>query len=547
MAFQNLDVTNDSYHLYLDNQTSEMELDEDSHSTASEFEVLIEPQLDLGPLLFLKSTEGEVAVQNWHIDSMPLTVSRLEKCYVTLIMDKTIAHANMTYGAANVLKFNNLRKSIALTDHHCKNPEELVNFFNLVFEQKINQYVIGSYLKLFLDTDVWDFTSDGLMNLEDTKIINRYLDIGMECRNILHHYLCELSNVESEINFQEPTRNDNISKNKEDELLKESKVFKERSTRKQHRTTTVPLDKYQTIDLSKENPSRTEQAKKIKSTVLTWLSSLRISIVDGKVEEAHTEQVKQIIESNKRMVELGLKIKSLISLERDRIDGRTKKKSGLFLQDLLSAKLDVSGTRITFDLNPKQFLHSESKIAVFLPEIFSYALGASANVVIGPIGHEMKLSQKPRLTNNILSPSQQLFSPLRCMPTQVRKNHIEFFFTLDSFSSHYVDRLTTDLLLTFQIHLATDLAAAKGRDFWLNQTRFADYQVIYTYSVDEQMLRSASIVTSQCDGEFVRLKQINRVLDLIRFCVLDQNFKKIHFPQRAFNRIALKIRPMPLA
>ena len=91
------------------------------------------------------------------------------------------------------------------------------------------------------------------------------------------------------------------------------------------------------------------------------------------------------------------------------------------------------------------------------------------------------------------------------------------------------------------------MASAKGRDFWLNQTRFADYQVIYTYTVDEQMLRSASIVNSQCDGEFVRLKQINRVLELIRFTVLDQNFKKVHFPQRAFNRIALKIRPMPLA
>ena len=441
MAFQNLDVTNDSYHLYLDNLQSEMELNEESHSTASEFDVLIEPRLDLGPLLFLKSTEGEVAVQNWHIDSIPLTVSRLEKCYVTLIMNETIAHANMTYGSANVVKFNNAKKSIALTDHHCKNPEELVNFFNLVFEQKINQYVIGSYLKLFLDTDVWDFTSDGLMNLEDTKIANRYLDIGMECRNIFHHYLCEIANVESEIKFQAPTRNDQISENKEDELLKDSKVFKEKSTRKQHRTTTVPLDKYQTIDLTKENAKRTEQTNKIKRTISTWLGSLKISLVDGKVIEAtQVEQVKQLIESNKRMVELGLKIKSLISLERDRIDGRTKKKSELFLQDLLTAKLDVSGTRITFDLNPKQFLHSESQIAVFLPEIFSYALGASDNVVIGPVGHDMTLSQKPRLTNNVVSPSQQLFSAMRCMPTQVRR----ITGILDSFFCQYVDRSVSD-------------------------------------------------------------------------------------------------------
>ena len=419
MAFQNLDVTNDSYHLYLDNHQSEMELSEDSHSTASEFDVLIEPQLDLGSLLFLKSTEGEVSLQSWHIDSIPLTVSRLEQCYVTLIMNETIAHANMTYGSANVLKFNRSRKSIALTDHHCRNPEELVNFFNLVFEQKLNQFVIGSYLKLFLDTDIWDFSSDGLMTLDDTKIVNRYLEIGMECRKVLHTYLCGLSNIESEINFQAPTKNDSMSKNKEDELLQESKVFKDRTARKKHRTTTVPLDKYQTIDLTKENANRTTQANAIKETILTWLGSLRISIVDGKIADSSKEQVKQIIESNKRMIELGLKIKSLISHESHRIDGRTKRKSDLFLQDILTAKLDISGTRITFDLNPKQFLHSESKIAIFLPEIFSYALGASDNVVIGPIGHDMVLSQKPRLTNNVISPSQQLFSPLRCMPTQV--------------------------------------------------------------------------------------------------------------------------------
>ena len=241
----------------------------------------------------------------------------------------------------------------------------------------------------------------------------------MECRKVLHTYLCELSNIESEINFQAPTKNDSMSKNKEDELLQESKVFKDRTARKKHRTTTVPLDKYQTIDLTKENANRTTQANAIKETILTWLGSLRISIVDGKIADSSKEQVKQIIESNKRMIELGLKIKSLISHESHRIDGRTKRKSDLFLQDILTAKLDISGTRITFDLNPKQFLHSESKIAIFLPEIFSYALGASDNVVIGPIGHDMVLSQKPRLTNNVISPSQQLFSPLRCMPTQV--------------------------------------------------------------------------------------------------------------------------------
>ena len=53
-------------------------------------------------------------------------------------------------------------------------------------------------------------------------------------------------------------------------------------------------------------------------------------------------------------------------------------------------------------------------------------------------------------------------------------------------------------------------------------------------------------MATQYDGDYIRLKQMNKILELMHFVTLNQDFKPILFPQKTYNRIALKIRPMAL-
>ena len=192
MAFNNLDVTNDCYLLYVDNKEKENELTENVHSSAGEFNVLIEPQLDLASMLFLKSTEGEISLQNWHIDGLPLSASRLEQCFVQVQIDDQVTFANWVYTCASQKEFNEVMHPLPMTDHHCRSPSEVIDYFNSVMANKVNQLIIGSYLRAFLDADIWKFRTDGIMTLDDIKLASRYLDIGFECRRILHKHLCKM-------------------------------------------------------------------------------------------------------------------------------------------------------------------------------------------------------------------------------------------------------------------------------------------------------------------------------------------------------------------
>ena len=100
--------------------------------------------------------------------------------------------------------------------------------------------------------------------------------------------------------------------------------------------------------------------------------------------------------------------------------------------------------------------------------------------------------------------------------------------------------------MNIQIHLATNVAAARSRDLWLRDSKYSDFQILFTYTVDEGMLKSGSIMATQYDGDYIRLKQMNKILELMHFVTLNQDFKPILFPQKTYNRITLKIRPMAL-
>ena len=67
------------YHLHMDNRSSEDAGNDEEDSTASNFEVILQPTVDISNLLFLKSTEAEIGLSELTIDNTCLTFKRSEK------------------------------------------------------------------------------------------------------------------------------------------------------------------------------------------------------------------------------------------------------------------------------------------------------------------------------------------------------------------------------------------------------------------------------------------------------------------------------------
>ena len=65
--------TSDRFTLLLNNSAVEHGLADSQQSSAHNFEALLEPPLDLANLIYLKSKEAEVRLENLHISSLPLT------------------------------------------------------------------------------------------------------------------------------------------------------------------------------------------------------------------------------------------------------------------------------------------------------------------------------------------------------------------------------------------------------------------------------------------------------------------------------------------
>ena len=60
MAYDHLNHGIDKYELFVDNQTQEDELSDSDISTASDFNISLNPQLDLSSLLLFRSVQAEI-------------------------------------------------------------------------------------------------------------------------------------------------------------------------------------------------------------------------------------------------------------------------------------------------------------------------------------------------------------------------------------------------------------------------------------------------------------------------------------------------------
>ena len=107
--YHHLSTNINNYTLFLDNSESENALEEGDISSASDFSITLNPALDLSPLLYLKSTEGELCIRELFIDNLPICFTESETIDVTVNVPPSSVVFNMQF---NVHKTNNLNNRL---------------------------------------------------------------------------------------------------------------------------------------------------------------------------------------------------------------------------------------------------------------------------------------------------------------------------------------------------------------------------------------------------------------------------------------------------
>ena len=85
------------FKLFISNERIEQELDENEPSSASYFEAIVNPSLDLSFLSFLRSNDVELSLDNFTISSAALTFKCNEKIQVYLDIPEFLCDGNWCY------------------------------------------------------------------------------------------------------------------------------------------------------------------------------------------------------------------------------------------------------------------------------------------------------------------------------------------------------------------------------------------------------------------------------------------------------------------
>ena len=519
-----LDQTTESYSILLDNSVTEDKLNENEDSSASQFEVTLEPQLNLSPLLYMKSILAETMLDKLEISSLPLTFTRTETIKINVEIPSHFTLCNMRLSKEDLDAANQTPLSLQLEDYICKEPNDAVSFFNETIRHRINFFLISRYLNVAFDGDYLDVNSRTNFELNEIKLLIRWIDLCIWTRRVFHEKLCSYAGItDDDISDSIIFSNSSplITSREESEIIAESSCIIAKDDRNNPRKPTL-FDFEHFYGLNVANESANTELNKaklndIKTTVetqtLSWLDDIGFPSNPQDLEASDIEDIRSYLKKNKDLIDLVSQSRVLLILERQKHKGK-RKNASIFQEEMCIADLDKNQHKFKFILNPQKFLAKNTLITIHLPTQMSYALGSAlhTNISIGPLSTDTMTKNVPRLSNNIVSNHQSLPFGVRNLPTI--------------------------------IYIMTDIVSGKRRDSWQVNSIFQNFHVIFNHIFDETAITSRAITSIASSDDYYKLKDSNRLLETLSFAVVDQNFKKLHFSLKTYCRISLKVRPV---
>ena len=438
MAFSsNLYSKYNSFEVFISNHEIENKLtDNEPHSSASHFENIL--NLDLIPLIFLKSTNAKIALQQLSIDSLALCYLSTENIKITVTTPTNINECNHIITTNNISNWNNQSLLITFSDFSATNNQECINHINSMLEDNLTSYLIFRLSLNFFDMNVFkdnifeNTSADNKVTLskDDLEILLHYVNLTLYTRRQLTAVLEGQPKIEeSKLTANFTSQKSLFNQELEEAILSKSLYLLNQKERNKmlenHIFTTLNIDQFYNIDLTKENLPRKALDVKITTSIHDYIGNILEWDLDQPTDTDQTN-ITSYKTSNNNLIKQGLTLQHLILLQRQKQTGNFD--ANIFHTDLLTLKLDHTGSKTRFIIANKSFLPNDDTTIEFIfgPKA-TYTLGGlqtselDQNLRLGPLSHKNNCSTqtktKPQLTNHILAENQRLHGPIRYKAT----------------------------------------------------------------------------------------------------------------------------------
>lgn len=523
---QTLGYSTQSYQLYLNNRDVENKTSDGQSSSASDFENLILPELEISNLIFMKATEAEVSLNDLTIDNICLTFCQTEKIECTVKINTDHNSLNHIQNNRRIATSCQTPMEITMSDFRATTNEEGISYLNSILKQNVNHLIVQKYLMNFLDWDIFssnfltEIGLNGHKNVSITrpeyKIIRRYADVAQWVRKLLNSLL--ISKMTGDI----PKVNVNVAPHTYSNFLQDKATVDTIHANSQNlrgpaiinsSKKLIDFVKFQDKNLENANndPTVTLLANNIGKALDQWLLDTGIGFSEEELQEYYRELQK----SNFNAIKQGLVAMRILAQEKRRAA------INLFNQDFLTIKIDDTKQKVKFQINKTFLADDDTELTIIFPEHASYVLGVNkgadknpSKITIGPIKYNQIMPNPlPLLTNHFLSESQRAHSCLRFQPKM--------------------------------INVTSDLITTGTRNHWLQHSSDIDCNnVLATIFIDQEMKDAGFIYKNPNENRFFKLQSSKMILDKFRIQIRDENMQKCIFSRHCFVTFALTIRPL---
>ena len=524
-SFAQLSASVGHYELYLSNKEIEDGLHESELSSASDWQAVLEPSVDIANLLYGKSDIAQAKVKQISISSLPLCFSKAEAIKVFITLPPLFGKCNQYFNSENVETFNNEPYVLQLEDVISSSATDVVNMLDEKLSLPVIHFLLRSTLKIILDIQIFNANTFHKLSLNDVRLIQAYLDGCLFSRNIIHNYLCALIDVTDDdikprvtSNFTNPKF---MSKATEEKWIGESTTIlpTEERIRALYLENAINLDHFHDVNLKQAYDQEDGPKNRINTETARWLQDM--SVLEREDEDNPLSPLtdnsltylRDLIAANKHLIEQAIKTKEILSILEKHIKLTTVVKSQY---ELIRLGLNPNTKKLKVTLNPKPFfLDNGVSFTVTFASNCSHVLGAdasSSNITLGPYSyHSLETKPATSISNNIQHPSQSLAFPVRPVPRVIL--------------------------------LVSNLCNTLKRDQWLRESYYADYQILSSIVIDEACIDSQLIFLSGADENGHRLNSAKTLLSRFHLCLLDDRFHKITFQKKTYMSLQIDITP----
>ena len=524
MAYSHLSMETESYQIFLSNVENEKNLINPNISSAGSFELVLDRTIDLSPLLYMKSTNAEVAISHLSLTALPLTVSKDEEIKVQIYVPPEIATANRFYSAYYTrTKLNQQYHRLPLKDLITAESDTLLTFLNRETLVPYMHFILRSMLQIVLDDNVFSEDDTHYLSRDDIKVLNRYINISIFTRKTLYDFLNKkLKNTNYDIDNMIKYSKDceNLTLRKEESLLQKSKSLRplnERPATRGSHDHVVDLALFHGKDLEAIANQQDGPKQAVETDYTNYLSTLGVikhvtaNDENSPFEQTTIDSLTNLISTNKALIVQSLKLLDILQLLTKKIDKRSRNPQ--ITDHLITMTVNEATGKLKVDFETSNYLiNNKSSIKIIFPPKLSHVLGSDASLTFGPISSEQALVTTPighALTNTIISEGQTTFFPIRPTPKM--------------------------------FHLLTNIILAPTCNFWLKNTPFETCNIVYSTPIDDASINNQFICKQ--DDNLCYHKLNTRLLTRIQFRIVDEDMKPVLFAPRCHVRIGLNIRP----